>query len=97
MPKADSLSRAVWIGQANCKSADLNLFFPEDGRTFGKEIEALCAECPVIEPCQEWAIYHEPYGYQGGLTPRQREKVRARLRIYVHEPQTNLMPKGQAS
>lgn len=97
MPKADSLSRAVWIREANCRSTNLDLFFPDDGKSFGKEVEKLCAECPVLEPCQEWAVYHEGHGYQGGLTPIQRQKVRGRLKIHLMEPQADLMPRAQSS
>jgi len=98
VPRPNSQSREVWIREAACRGADNILFFPEDGRSFGSEAEKLCADCPVLEPCQEWAVYHEAFGYQGGLTPNQRAKVRARLNIYLWEPQMNVqMVKGVAS
>ena len=98
MPRPNSQSREVWIREAACREADTNLFFPEDGRSFDPEVENLCSNCPVLEPCQEWAVYHEAFGYQGGLTPKQRAKVRARLNIYLWEPQTNVqVMRGVAS
>jgi Transcription factor WhiB len=97
MPRPDSRSRESWIGQAACKSAPIKLFFPEDSKTFTNEVVKLCENCPVLEPCQEWAVYHEPYGYQGGMTPQQRNRVRSLLRISVWEPQLNLMGRVRTS
>lgn len=37
----------------------------------------VCANCPVQEECLDWAMeQREPYGIWGGLTPRERERLR---------------------
>ena len=97
MSKPDSRSRDEWIGQAKCRGMDTKLFFPSDEKKNGSSprhyapeaIEA-CKSCPVLEQCQEWAVLHEAYGYQGGLTPAQRARVRSRLNIILWEPQLNM-------
>lgn len=39
---------------AACKGADLNLFFPEPGDD-AREARAICARCPVLVQCDEYA------------------------------------------
>jgi len=85
--------RDAWIGQAACRGVDTNLFFPteENGRPtkrgFDPIAHATCSGCPVLEQCAEWAVHHAGAGFQGGLTPLQRAKVRERLRIILVEPE----------
>jgi hypothetical protein len=86
MPRPDAQSRNLWVEKAACRKADINLFYPEDGKTFTSTVIEMCDGCPVLEKCQEWSVYHEGYGYQGGMTPQQRNRVRERLRITLHEP-----------
>jgi len=85
--RPDYLSRDAWIGEANCKGMDVNLFFPSLKEKYSPKAIDACASCPVIEPCQEWAIRYEGHGYQGGLTKDQRSRVRSKLGITLIEPQ----------
>ena len=68
---------------------DINLFFlSEDAKPiYPAEAVNTCRDCPVLEPCQDWAIRYEAFGYQGGMTPNQRHKERSRLRIALWSPQ----------
>jgi len=93
MAKIDLRARDTWVGKAACKGMT-DLFFPENGKYFLPIVEQTCKSCPVLEPCQEWAVYHESVGFQGGLTPQQRETVRKRLRIQLNEP--NIYIRGNA-
>lgn len=70
---------------------DVNLFFPGLKERYSQEAINACASCPVIEPCQEWAIRYEGHGYQGGLTKDQRSRVRSKLGILLIEPQRVLI------
>jgi hypothetical protein len=103
MSKPNSLTREAWIKQANCRNMNPNLFFPEEEKgssakkIYSEEVINACLNCPVLEPCQEWAVLHEGYGYQGGLTPQQRAKVRKRLNISLWEPQLNITNATRAS
>jgi WhiB family redox-sensing transcriptional regulator len=37
----------------------------------------ICANCPVQEDCLDWAMeQQEPYGIWGGLTARERDRLR---------------------
>lgn len=47
------------------------------------ELEEVCAGCPFLTECRDWAIAHERYNYQGGMTPVQRRQYRKRHRIQV--------------
>lgn len=39
-------------------------------------LRSICARCPVQPQCLEWALNHENFGMWGGLTPKERQKVR---------------------
>jgi WhiB family redox-sensing transcriptional regulator len=76
----------AWRSQAACRGAAPGLFFP-DGRQPGyreqvAEAKAICAACPVREPCRTWALAHPPErGVWGGLTERERRALRKRSRV----------------
>jgi hypothetical protein len=37
---------------------------------------AVCFTCPVVMPCQQWALAnHEEHGVWGGMTPEQRLRM----------------------
>ncbi len=71
-----------WPGQAACHNKT-DLFYPDPGvggRVDYTAAQAICARCPVIEACLDWALTHgeTDHGVWGGLTPRQRRSLRAR-------------------
>lgn len=65
-----------WQEQGLCLGADPEIFFPErTGST--KEAKKLCGHCAVRNQCLEWALKtNEPYGVWGGLSERERNKLR---------------------
>jgi WhiB family transcriptional regulator, redox-sensing transcriptional regulator len=70
-----------WRGAASCKDVDPDLFFPV-GVT-GPAIEhiasakAVCAGCPVKEPCLEFALVtNQEYGIWGGASEEERRAMR---------------------
>ena len=65
-----------WTAEARCRTLDPEIFFPTDGLGV-QRAAAICAECPVREPCLEYAMRNRiPHGVFGGLS----ERARARLR-----------------
>ena len=68
--------RADWYGQANCRGIDTELFFPERGVP-AAQAKAVCAGCVVRDACLEYALQnHERFGIWGGLSERERRRVR---------------------
>ena len=68
-------ARFFWADEAACRGVDKDLFFPAAGKN-ATEAKAICAECPVLEPCREWGIGNETYGIWGGLSERERRTLR---------------------
>lgn len=72
-----------WQKQAACRGAGHELFFPDTHRADHEaklaEARAICAGCPVREPCRSWAVAHpEELGVWGGLTEDERSRLRQR-------------------
>lgn len=76
-PPAFSLDihRFEWMDSANCKGKT-HLMFPREHKdiTYIQPARAVCAECPVIKECLEYALEFPPadmHGVWAGLTSRQ--------------------------
>ena len=68
-----------WTDEAKCKGQDANLFFPERGASTRKA-KSICRACSVQEECLEYAIDHsEKFGIWGGLSERERRKIKRQL------------------
>ncbi len=68
--------RMAWQDFANCKGADPDLFFPERGAST-RTAKQICRECSVRTECLEFAIVSsEKFGIWGGLSERERRKIR---------------------
>ena len=70
--------RAPWWDHAACRGVDLGIFYSPDST--GQAL-AICARCAVRDQCLADALSHEarsPYafGISGGLTARERRKLR---------------------
>ena len=72
---------ASWSQLAACRGADVDLFFSVASVEMAK---ACCAQCPVRQPCLEFAIASEPrdskedLGVYGGMTYDERRSLRRR-------------------
>ena len=64
----------TWVADAACRGMDPNAWFPERGDLVAP-LKAICAECPVQEPCAEYAVM-EKFGIWGGLSERERRRMR---------------------
>lgn len=68
----------TWRADAACNGADLDLFFPDRGN-HGLEAKRICARCPVLTDCLEFALVTRATGIWGGMTDNERRQlVRAR-------------------
>ena len=58
-----------------CRDHDPELWFPlpTDDTAYAQRI---CYSCPLVDPCAERGMF-ERFGIWGGLTERDREKMRA--------------------
>lgn len=69
-----------WRAQANCRGVDPAVFFPERGEPTG-EAKRVCMQCVVRDDCLEWALTSgERYGIWGGLSGRERRRLRRQRR-----------------
>jgi WhiB family redox-sensing transcriptional regulator len=69
-----------WLRRANCMGVDPDLFFPERGAS-SREAKEVCKGCVVRDDCLDYAIArNEKFGIWGGLSERERRKVR-RVRL----------------
>ncbi|MEJ7764740.1 MAG: WhiB family transcriptional regulator [Acidimicrobiales bacterium] len=65
-----------WQNYANCLGVDPDLFFPERGIST-REAKEVCASCPVRSECLENALENgEKFGIWGGLSERERRRIR---------------------
>lgn len=76
-----------WTPQAACKEEDPELFFPkkpdvgEVAVTNAKAAKEICATCPVLMECREYALDNPAMqGVWGGMTHPERLRARAERR-----------------
>ena len=76
-----------WQLHGSCRGLDSALFFHPDNERGPSRVrresaaKAICAACPVVEPCREHALaVREPYGVWGGMTEDEREEIYLRQR-----------------
>ena len=65
-----------WRQDALCAETDPEAFFPEKGGST-REAKRVCTGCPVRAECLEFALANdERFGIWGGLSERERRRVR---------------------
>ena len=68
----------AWQEQALCAQTDPEAFFPEKGGST-REAKKVCQTCDVRAECLEYALGHdERFGIWGGLSERERRKLKRR-------------------
>jgi len=70
-----------WREHARCADADPGIFFPgRDEAWVAEAAKAVCARCPVADECLQWAFDNNvEYGVWGGMTERERFRLRRRV------------------
>lgn len=69
---------------AACKTADPDIFFGENLAEIA-EAKSICAGCPALSRCRDYAVTNEEFGIWGGTTPAERNKLRKGAK--VQDPQ----------
>ena len=65
-----------WQAMANCLGVDPDLFFPERGAST-REAKEVCRGCVVQNSCLEYALDNgEKFGIWGGMSERERRRIR---------------------
>jgi WhiB family redox-sensing transcriptional regulator len=68
-----------WQERALCAQTDPEAFFPEKGGST-REAKKVCVGCEVRSECLEYALAHdERFGIWGGLSERERRKLKRRV------------------
>lgn len=66
----------TWMARGTCHQTDPELFFPEKGGST-REAKKICTACPVQAECLDYALDNdERFGIWGGLSERERRKVK---------------------
>ena len=75
---ADDEGTLGWQADALCSQTDPEAFFPEKGGST-RDAKKICASCEVRSRCLEYALENdERFGIWGGLSERERRKLRKR-------------------
>ncbi|MCL2736217.1 MAG: WhiB family transcriptional regulator [Propionibacteriaceae bacterium] len=75
---AEEEDASAWQASALCAQTDPEAFFPEKGGST-REAKSVCKVCDVRQECLEYALAHdERYGIWGGLSERERRKLKRR-------------------
>ncbi len=70
-----------WMAQGRCRDMDPAVFFPSDGIGV-QNAQKTCSECPVKDPCLEYALVNQvDHGVWGGTSERERRRILRRRRI----------------
>lgn len=70
-----------WQNLANCLGVDPDLFFAERGAST-REAKEVCRGCVVRDECLEYALVNrEDFGIWGGMSEKQRKRIRRQRRI----------------
>ena len=73
MAETEELS---WQERALCAETDPESFFPEKGGST-REAKRICSTCEVRRECLEYALENdERFGIWGGLSERERRRIR---------------------
>ena len=69
----------TWQERALCAQTDPEAFFPEKGGPT-REAKKVCVSCEVRAECLEYALENdERFGIWGGLSERERRKLKRRV------------------
>jgi WhiB family redox-sensing transcriptional regulator len=74
----------AWRSQAKCLGAGNEPFFPDRGEPL-EWAQKVCGGCRVREQCREHGLRHEKHGIWGGLSERERRRIRRERGIACHE------------
>ena len=72
---------AIWMADGVCRDHPPAAFFPSDGVGVDRA-RRICATCPVVDRCLEYALVNRiDHGVWGGTSERERRRILKRRRI----------------
>jgi WhiB family redox-sensing transcriptional regulator len=75
---AEEENPLAWQSDSLCAQTDPEAFFPEKGGST-RDAKKICGSCEVRSHCLEYALENdERFGIWGGLSERERRKLRKR-------------------
>ncbi|HIW99045.1 MAG TPA: WhiB family transcriptional regulator [Candidatus Nesterenkonia stercoripullorum] len=78
VPVEEIEGELAWQVDALCAQTDPEAFFPEKGGST-RDAKKVCAACTVRSECLDYALGNdERFGIWGGLSERERRKLRKR-------------------
>lgn len=88
--------RPEWQDDALCAQTDPEAFYPEKGGST-REAKRVCLACPVRDECLQDALErNDQHGIWGGLSHRERSKLRCRNILMSGAPPIHFgLPGGQ--
>lgn len=72
------LARPEWHDRAACRGKGTADYFPSQGGNTSNAARAICADCPVIAECLEYALAVPAalnHGTWGGTSARERRRI----------------------
>jgi WhiB family transcriptional regulator, redox-sensing transcriptional regulator len=70
-----------WMGEGKCTDIPPSTFFPSDGVGVDTA-RKICHDCPVREPCLEYALINRiDHGVWGGTSERERRRILRQRRM----------------
>lgn len=93
------MSDTGWMDHAACIGTDPELWFPDVSDAEGiAAAAAVCAGCPVADPCLDYALRQQlNHGIFAGTTPVERKVLRAERGIKTRGRAGPLAPHGTAA
>jgi WhiB family redox-sensing transcriptional regulator len=78
--------------RAACRNTDPAGWFPDLGVNYKGTIqERVCASCPIVDNCLNWAVEHEWSGYWGGTGGKERTRIRRYLEVSLVAPEVGII------
>lgn len=68
--------RPSWMAEGACVGTDPDLFFPPPGMHGDRPAKAICADCPVVDACLDYALTNHLDGIWGNTNGRERRRMR---------------------
>lgn len=69
------LTNQTWRQHSACRGVDPDIFYPASDDE-AEVAKAVCAQCPVRQPCLEYALTNrERDGVWGGATEKERRRI----------------------
>lgn len=91
-PEPSALKNVPWeFDQPLCAEIGTEAYYVDDETEMPgvqgimRQVKELCFSCVHRVDCAEWGIVHERFGVWGGLSPVERQAIRRKRNIFIHD------------